>query len=132
MRTEKCGNIAVFGGAGFASALIAVGLVDDFQFYIHTGQPARLRLTALNARITPEVDAVVEEISADKLIDEATKQPYFTALLTISDPLPSAVAVRDLHPCMPVQAFITKEERSFFEYHLKPVFDPMQLASVEE
>ncbi|MDX8534678.1 dihydrofolate reductase family protein [Mesorhizobium sp. VK25A] len=29
------GDIAVFGGAGFASALIAAGLVDDFQLFIN-------------------------------------------------------------------------------------------------
>ena len=29
------GNIAVFGGAGFASALIAAGLVDEFQLFIN-------------------------------------------------------------------------------------------------
>lgn len=99
---------------------------------VHKGQAARLRLTAMNARLTPEVDAVVEEISADKLIDEATKQPYYRALLKISDPLPFALTARDLHPGMPVQAFITTEDRTFFEYLLKPVFDSMQLAFVED
>ena len=29
------GDIAVFGGAGFASALIAAGLVDEFQLFIN-------------------------------------------------------------------------------------------------
>ncbi|WP_245425876.1 dihydrofolate reductase family protein [Rhizobium sp. J15] len=28
-------NIAVFDGAGFGSALIATGLVDEFQFYVN-------------------------------------------------------------------------------------------------
>jgi dihydrofolate reductase len=35
LKTEEGNNIAVFGGAGFASALIAAGLVDEFQFYIN-------------------------------------------------------------------------------------------------
>ncbi len=35
LKAEKGGNIAVFGGAGFASALIAAGLVDEFQFFIN-------------------------------------------------------------------------------------------------
>ena len=35
LKAEAGGNIAVFGGAGFASALIAAGLVDEFQFYIN-------------------------------------------------------------------------------------------------
>ncbi|RMC36018.1 dihydrofolate reductase family protein [Paracoccus alkanivorans] len=35
LKAEEGGNIAVFGGAGFASALVAAGLVDEFQFYIN-------------------------------------------------------------------------------------------------
>ncbi|MBW8858880.1 MAG: dihydrofolate reductase family protein [Caulobacter sp.] len=35
VEAEDGDDIAVFGGAGFASALIAAGLVDEFQFYIN-------------------------------------------------------------------------------------------------
>ncbi|RYC12037.1 dihydrofolate reductase family protein [Ciceribacter ferrooxidans] len=35
LKAEGGGNIAVFGGAGFASSLIAAGLVDEFQFYVN-------------------------------------------------------------------------------------------------
>jgi len=35
LKAKGGSNIAVFGGAGFASALIAAGLVDEFQFYIN-------------------------------------------------------------------------------------------------
>lgn len=35
LKAEGGENIAVFGGAGFATSLIAAGLVDEFQFYIN-------------------------------------------------------------------------------------------------
>ncbi|MDX8528500.1 dihydrofolate reductase family protein [Mesorhizobium sp. MSK_1335] len=35
LKQGEGGNIAVFGGAGFASALIAAGLVDEFQLFIN-------------------------------------------------------------------------------------------------
>ena len=35
LKTEGGGDMAVFGGAGFASALIAAGLVDEFQLFIN-------------------------------------------------------------------------------------------------
>ena len=35
LKTETGSNIGVFGGTGFASALISAGLVDEFQFYIN-------------------------------------------------------------------------------------------------
>ena len=35
LKAEGGGDMAVFGGAGFASALIAAGLVDEFQLFIN-------------------------------------------------------------------------------------------------
>ncbi|RWM13923.1 MAG: dihydrofolate reductase [Mesorhizobium sp.] len=35
LKRGEGGDIAVFGGAGFASALIAAGLVDEFQLFIN-------------------------------------------------------------------------------------------------
>jgi dihydrofolate reductase len=35
LRQGEGGDIAVFGGAGFTSALIAAGLVDEFQLFIN-------------------------------------------------------------------------------------------------
>ena len=35
LKATKGGDIAVFGGAGFASALIAAGLVDELQLFIN-------------------------------------------------------------------------------------------------
>ncbi|WP_214470091.1 dihydrofolate reductase family protein [Mesorhizobium sp. dw_380] len=35
LKSEGGGDMAVFGGAGFASALIAAGLVDEFQLFIN-------------------------------------------------------------------------------------------------
>tara|TARA_R110002020_G_scaffold6231_2_gene26059 strand:+ start:2763 stop:3329 length:567 start_codon:yes stop_codon:yes gene_type:complete len=60
LKAEEGKNIAVFGGAGFASALIAAGLVDEFQFYInpavlHSGtrifeQPGLRKLCLLGSK----------------------------------------------------------------------------------
>jgi dihydrofolate reductase len=35
LKKQKGGNIVVFGGVRFATALITAGLVDEFQFYIN-------------------------------------------------------------------------------------------------
>jgi dihydrofolate reductase len=35
LKAEPGGDIGVFGGAGFAAALIAAGLVDEFHFYVN-------------------------------------------------------------------------------------------------
>lgn len=99
---------------------------------VHSGQAARLRFLALNARLTPEVDAVVERVSADRLVDQATQQPYYRATLRITEKLPSGVSPSDLHPGMPVEAFIQTGDRTFFDYLARPLFDSMGRAFVED
>jgi HlyD family secretion protein/epimerase transport system membrane fusion protein len=107
----------------------ASGLVVDARLrpkdidQVHVGQPAKLRLSALNTRLTPEVPATVSEISADRLIDEATHEPYFRAKLKITDALPAGVKAEQLYPGTPVDAFISTGERTFFEYLVRPMMD---------
>ncbi|WP_245461294.1 HlyD family type I secretion periplasmic adaptor subunit [Rhizobium sp. WSM1325] len=99
---------------------------------IHIGQRARLRFSALNARLTPEVDATVQQVSADRLIDQATQQPYYRALLEITEALPASVPVDQLYPGMPVEAFISTGDRTFFDYLSQPLFDSARHAFIEE
>jgi HlyD family secretion protein/epimerase transport system membrane fusion protein len=90
---------------------------------VHVGQQAKLRLSALNTRLTPEVPATVSEISADRLIDQATHEPYFRAKLKITDALPAGVKREQLYPGTPVDAFISTGDRTFFEYLVRPMMD---------
>ena len=63
MKSEAGGDIGVFGGAGFASALIEAGVVDEFQFYVNPaalGAGTRIfeasgfrKLKLLNAKAYP-------------------------------------------------------------------------------
>ena len=105
------------------------GLVVDAKLrpkdidQVHVGQPAKLRLSALNTRLTPEVQATVSEISADRLIDEATHEPYFRARLKINDALPAGVKTEQLYPGTPVDTFISTGNRTFFGYLVRPMMD---------
>lgn len=99
---------------------------------VHVGQVARLRLSALNTRLTPEVEGTVTGVSADRLIDETTKQPYYRARLKITNDLPHNVTAEQLYPGMPVEALINTGDRTFFEYLVRPILDSFQRAFVEE
>lgn len=63
---------------------------------VKVGQPARLRLSALNMRLTPEVAGKVTHLSADRLVDEVTHEPYYRARIGITDDLPASVTVEQL------------------------------------
>ncbi|MBZ9742836.1 MULTISPECIES: HlyD family type I secretion periplasmic adaptor subunit [unclassified Mesorhizobium] len=116
----------------------ASGLVVDAKLrpkdidQVRVGQPAKLRLSALNARLTPEVSATVTQISADRLTDPATREPYFRAKLTIAADLPPGVRREQLYPGTPVEAFISTGDRTFFAYLARPMLDSFARAFAEQ
>lgn len=99
---------------------------------VHVGQTARLRFTALNARLTPEVSATVTKVSADRIIDQANQESYYRATLQVTGPLPSTIEQSQVHPGMPVETFINTGDRTFFEYLTRPLLDSTRLAFVED
>lgn len=99
---------------------------------ISIGQEASLRFSALNARTTPTVPATVTYISADRLIDEASRQPYYIARLKIFGDLPAEIRKAQIYPGMPVEAFIKTGERTFLQYLGKPILDSFNRAFREE
>lgn len=63
-------------------------------------------LSALNARTTPDVLARVTYLSADRLVDQSTRESYFTVRLQIEGELPEGVDAENIYPGMPVDALI--------------------------
>ncbi|KSV62373.1 HlyD family type I secretion periplasmic adaptor subunit [Ensifer sp. ENS03] len=99
---------------------------------VHVGQPARVRLSALNTSLTPEVSATVAHVSADRLTDPATREPYYRAVLRLDTPLPPGVRMEQLHPGMPIDAFIELGDRTFLEYLIRPISDSYRRAFAGE
>lgn len=99
---------------------------------ITVGQEASIRFVALNARTTPEVPAIVDYISADRLLDAATQEPYFDARLKLAGELPESIKPEQLYPGMPVDAFIKTGDRTFLEYLVRPIQDSFSKAFREE
>jgi HlyD family secretion protein len=99
---------------------------------VKIGQEAMLRLTALNARTTPQIAAKVQYVSADRIVDPATREAYYTARLEIAETLPAGISPGAIQPGMPVDAFIKTGERTFLEYLVRPVQDSFARAFREE
>lgn len=99
---------------------------------VRIGQHANMRFSALNLRRTPEVPGTVTYVSADRRVDEATNEAFFTARLKITDDLPPEISKDQIYPGMPVEAFISTGERTFLEYLLKPIQDSFSRAFREE
>lgn len=88
---------------------------------VRAGQVAIVRLGASTR--SPQVEGVVESISADALTDERTGISYFEARVTVP-PEAAAKAPRDLiAPGLPAEVLIRTGAHTVLEYLFKPVED---------
>lgn len=99
---------------------------------VHVGQSARLRLSALNQRLTPEIEGTVIHVSADRLINPVDATTYYAVRLRIGEELPAGVTLADLTPGMPVEVMVQSESRTFVEYLARPLLDSFNRAFTEE
>ena len=99
---------------------------------VKVGQDADLRLTALNNRTTPQVAAKLIYLSADRLVDPNSREPYYVARLEMSQELPEGLTKDQIYPGMPVEAFIRTGDRTFLEYLVRPIQDSFAKAFREE
>jgi HlyD family secretion protein len=100
-------------------ARLATINVDEVQ----PGQAVMLRFSAFSSRTTPEIDGQLLRVSADALIDEATRAPYYRAEVTILPEEMDKLQGLELIPGMPVEVYIQTGERSPMDYLLKPLAD---------
>ncbi|MGR3198824.1 MAG: HlyD family efflux transporter periplasmic adaptor subunit, partial [Paracoccus sp. (in: a-proteobacteria)] len=93
--------------------------IDEIQL----GQPVVLRFSAFSSRTTPEIDGRLDRISADALIDEATRTPYYRAEISIPPQELDKLGELALVPGMPVEVYIQTGDRSPMAYLVKPLAD---------
>jgi HlyD family secretion protein len=99
---------------------------------VREGLPAYVRLLPYKQRRTPPIDAKVIYVSADRVIDKHTNQPYFTAKLRLDEGQLAALG-RDVKmvPGMPSEATIKTGESTVAIYALSPILDSFHRAFTE-
>ena len=101
------------------AARVATIHIDE----VRPGQEVKLRFAAFNARTTPEIGGVLSRLSADAIIDEATRAPYYRAEVTIPADQLDRLGTLALIPGMPVEVYIQTGTRSPAAYLVKPFTD---------
>ncbi|MEX3006958.1 HlyD family type I secretion periplasmic adaptor subunit [Hoeflea sp. TYP-13] len=101
---------------------------------VQVGQPAMVRLSALNQRTTPVLDGRVYYISADSLPDntDAAKREVYVARVSLSASELKRVPGFSPTPGMPAEVMVQTAERTFFSYLSKPIVDSMSRAFREQ
>ncbi|MDD7908846.1 MULTISPECIES: HlyD family type I secretion periplasmic adaptor subunit [Pseudovibrio] len=123
------------GGVVGAGALLMLIVPDTVDLVVETrvrptdvdqvtiGQEARVRLAALDQRVTPELFATVKHVAPDLTQDEKTGEQYYKVRLEISEDELERLEGQILVPGMPVEGFIRTSSRTVLSYLLKPLRD---------
>jgi HlyD family type I secretion membrane fusion protein len=107
---------------------VKISPVDIDQ--VREGQPARVRLSAFNRTTTPEMKAKVTMVSPASARDRDAsngQEHYIAYVQLVEDALPHLKGIR-LVPGMPVEVYISTQERTAASYLTKPFTDQMSRA----
>lgn len=97
------------------SALVLDKLIPGLKVDVH--------FSGLNRLETPQLEGVVKTVSADQLIDETTRQPYFNAEIHLTDLSLKELRTNNItvKPGMPADVVVVTGERTLINYLLKPL-----------
>jgi HlyD family type I secretion membrane fusion protein len=98
-------------------AQIAVEDISEVRPKMH----ADVHLTAYKQRITPVVSGEVIQVSADRLTDNRTGNPYYVALVSVDQKDIAAIPNAKLYPGMPATVMIPTVERTALDYVIGPL-----------
>jgi HlyD family type I secretion membrane fusion protein len=82
---------------------------------------AQIHLTAYKQRIVPTVSGEVVQVSADRLTDPKTNQPYYTILVRLDEAELAKLPQVRLYPGMPAIVMVPTQARTAFEYVVGPL-----------
>ncbi|HLT01420.1 MAG TPA: HlyD family type I secretion periplasmic adaptor subunit [Geminicoccaceae bacterium] len=88
---------------------------------VHAGQRARVLFPAYGQRNLPQIFGQLRSVSADRLLDDRTGEPYFLAKVEIApDELARLAPDIALSPGMPADVMILTGERTLLDYLIRP------------
>jgi len=82
---------------------------------------AQVHLTAYKQRIVPTVRGEVIQISADRLTDPKSNQPYYTMLVKLDEAELAKLPQVKLYSGMPAIVMVPTQERTAFDYVVGPL-----------
>ena len=107
---------------------VPVHLIDK----VHPDLKVELIFSAFNQNLTPQIPGIVTHVSADRLVDEVTKMPYYQVKAKVAPEGMKMIANLQVRPGMPVELFVKTGERTLLNYLLKPIMDHIKMSMTEE
>jgi HlyD family secretion protein len=92
------------------------------------GRPAQIKLHAFNQRTTPELKGTVSRISADTTRDQQTGATFYTIRVSVLAEEYARLAPQPVSAGMQADIFVQTEDRTPFQYIIKPLRDQIAKA----
>ncbi len=99
---------------------------------VQQGQAAEIRFTAFKYRTTQLVEGKVFYVSPDRLVDRATNQPYYVAMVEADAASRAKGGEMKLQAGMPAEVYIKGEQRTPLQYLAEPVTQVLRRAGREQ
>ena len=104
------------------------GTVQTDVNSVTIGQRVELRFPSFHSRLTPVMFGNVKSLSHDQLINEANRQPYFLAQISIEDAdIPDEIKSK-LSAGMPGEAVFSTGTRTVLQYVMSPLTEAFRHA----
>lgn len=107
---------------------VPVHLIDKVHPELHVD----LIFSAFNQNKTPNIPGTVTQVSADRLVDEQTGEPYYNVKTQVTPEGMKLLVHHHIRAGMPVEIFIKTGERSLMNYLFKPILDRLHASMSEE
>jgi HlyD family secretion protein len=98
---------------------------------VYPGLKAAVHLLPYNQRRVPHLEGTVMQVSADRLVDKRTEQPYYSTKIRVEDPRITEQHIKIISG-MPAQVFITTGHTTVALYALRPLIDSFHTAFRED
>jgi HlyD family secretion protein len=95
---------------------------------VRIGLRADVQLLAYNQRRVPRIKGVVTHVSADRLLDKRTDEPYYAAKISVEDGRLARLDGVEIIPGMATRAFIMTRRSTVALYALRPLLDSFSSA----
>lgn len=90
--------------------------------FVHNGQKAVVKVTALDYSIYGGLDGVVETVGADTVLDPTTKEPFYTVIVRTKETRLKANDIEhQIMPGMVCSVDILTGKKTILQYLLKPI-----------
>jgi HlyD family type I secretion membrane fusion protein len=94
--------------------------------HIHEGMTAEIRFPAFHSRRIPVILGTLDTVSRDRLVDEATKQPYFLGIVSLDKVSIPEEYRGKIMAGMPAEIIIPTGERTALNYMVSPLLDTLR------